>query len=908
MTGDYRKRWERADLAMKGLTRIIAIGVLFAVTLIAGAGSAQAAVRLIVLPFEIHGAGDVSTLRREVINTVASRFEREGAEIVGVEEIRRLMVDEGVKGFDEKRAAALGREAGADFAVLGSITRLAGVTSIDWRVFDLIGERNVAFFFKQSDGRTTVLKEIENSVASAYDMALSVMEERPAEKKGVIDEVVVRGNQRVDSEAIVQRVSTGAGAPFSPEGVGEDIKSIYGMGYFEDVKAALVDSAAGKKLTFIVRERPYIKSVDFVGYDKVSKEKIEGAVTVKKYTILNRVLLQEDAEALRALYESEGHFLAEVTYEVTIDESAAGVTFSIKEGPPVRVKRITIIGNDHLSDRAVKKVMGTKERGLFSILTGSGKFNEPLFHFDLESVSDLYFHNGYIQVEIVDHRVLLSEDKRWFYITIALSEGDQYTLGTIDVTGEMVTKKAELMKEITLTSGEVFSRRELRANMERIREVYGDKGYAKVAINPITPLDRDDKRVDITFDIRKGPLVYFEEIDIDGNTKTRDKVIRRELEVEEEQLYSLSGLKRSQNNLRRLGYFEDVAIRESPGSVEDRLSLNVRVKERPTGQISAGFGYSSVDKLFGTASVSQNNLAGTGIKLNISATLGTSTEQYNIGFTEPWLLDMPITAGFDLFKISREFTDFTEKSTGFDVRFGFPLYFKDTRGSLLYKNEEIEINDVADTASLLIKEQQGKSDIRSISGLAKKDSRNDAFFPTAGSVLSLSVEYAGGPLGGDNNFVKYIAKGTKYFPLPRKSALALRGEVGAVHGFDDTPTPISERFFLGGINSIRGFDTRSIGPKDPVTGEVVGGDKEMVFNVELLFPLIAEQRINGIIFFDIGNAYNTRIEFGDMRRSAGAGIRWHSPLGPLRLEWGFNLDRREGEKQGRFEFTMGSAF
>ena len=886
---------------------ILAVVLLFFAS-IAPAHSVQAAMRVLVLPFDVYGAGDIRSLRREVLNTVAFRFEEEGAEVVGIDEIKRLMVDEGVASFSEERAVTLSKKVAADFALLGSITRLDGAMSIDWRLYNLAQKRNVALFFKKGSDRRTILKEMEGLVATTYSRAVEFMAEMPVERGGVIAEIAIRGNRRVDSLAIMRMVSAEVGDTFSPEGIGEDIKALFSMGYFEDVQAELVDSVSGKMLTFAVRERPYIKEIVVTGNKKLSQEKVEGVITAKENTILNRTLLQEDVEAIRALYEGDGYYLAEVAYDVTIEESAAVVTFSIKENEKVKVRRVTIIGNEKMSDQKIKKRMETKEAGLFSFLTGSGKFNEFLFARDLDMVLDLYFNNGYIQAEVVDHRALLSEDKRWFYVTIAVSEGEQFSVGSIDITGEMVVPEEELMKEVKLTPGVVFNRKLMREGMERFREIYGDKGYAKVDINPLTSLNQDSKVVNIAFDIRKGPLVYIEQIDIDGNTRTRDKVIRRELEVEEEQLYSLTGIKRSRNKLNRLGYFDEVTISERPGSLEDRLSLNIRVKERPTGQISAGFGYSSIDKFIGTVSISQNNLAGTGVKLNFSATFGGSTEQYQIGLTEPWLFDRPLSAGFDIFKNTRDFTDFTEDSTGFDLRFGFPLYFKDTRGSLVYKNEEIEITDVADTASILIKDQEGKSDIRSINAIAKRDTRNDAFFPTEGSTASISVEYAGGPLGGDNNFVKYIARGKKYFPMPWKSAIALRGEVGAVHGFDSTSTPISERFFLGGINSIRGFESRSIGPKDPVTGEVVGGDKEALASIEFLVPLIEAQRLTGVLFFDIGNAYNTQIVFDEVRKSAGFGVRWFSPMGPLRLEYGFNLDRRDGERHGRFEFSMGTPF
>ncbi|MEE8185142.1 MAG: outer membrane protein assembly factor BamA [Thermodesulfobacteriota bacterium] len=870
----------------------------------------HAAFRFLILPFDMYSGEDISDLRREVMNIVASSFEEEGAEVVGIEEVKSLMLEEGIRSFDEERAIAIGRRTGADFAVLGAITRLDGTASIDLQVFDIYIKRNLAFFFKKGDDRMMLLEDLSSLVATAYNSTVAEAGKRPVNRTGNIDDIAFIGNHRVDKEAITRRIKSKVGEPFSMDDIRGDIKSIFGMGYFDDVRAELIDAAAGKKLTFVVSERPFIKKVEIVGNDKLTKEKIEGIVTVKENTILDRVLLKENVEKIKALYESEGYYLAEARHKVKVEELGVAVTFEIEEGKQVRVRRIAIIGNDSFSDKDVRKVMGTKELGIFSFLTGSGKFNEFIFLNDLDSIMALYYDNGYINAEITDHRALLSEDKRWFYITVALKEGEQYLIGNVDIKGDILTTKEELMKNLKLSPDDIFSRRKLFVDIGRLRDIYGDKGYAKADISPLTTLDDEKKKtVDITLDIKKGPLVYIERIDIDGNTRTRDKVIRREIEVEEGMLYSSTGIKRSRNKLRRLGYFDDVVITQSEGSSEDKMSLNVRVKERPTGQISAGFGYSSVDKLIGTASISQNNLAGTGIKLDLSGTFSATSERYQIGLTQPWLMDKPISAGFDIFKSGREYPDFTRNSTGFDLRLGFPVYWwRDTRAFISYKDEDVDVTDVSDTASSSIKDQEGESKTRSLSGLIKRDTRDDAFFPTEGSIVSLSVEYAGGLLGGDNNFLKYVTNAIKFFPLPLNTTISLRGELGYIYDFYNTPIPIYERFFLGGINSIRGFRSREVGPKDPITGEVIGGTKELIFNVEFIFPLVSEQRIKGLLFFDVGNAYDDKIDLGDLRKSAGLGVRWFSPIGPLRLEWGFNLNRRGDEKGSQFEFSIGTPF
>jgi outer membrane protein insertion porin family len=464
------------------------------------------------------------------------------------------------------------------------------------------------------------------------------------------------------------------------------------------------------------------------------------------------------------------------------------------------------------------------------------------------------------------------------------------------------------LKKLKISSGEVFNGSRVTKGIEAIREIYGDEGYANAEFDPLTRIDEEEKKVDLRVDIRKNDPVYIERIDITGNVRTRDKVIRRELEVLEGSLFSSSGLKKSRNNLRRLGYFEDVTFEQSEGSLPDRMKLDVKVKERPTGAFSLGVGYSSFDKLIGTASVSQANLLGTGIKVSFSVLLSGSSSRFNLSFTEPWLFDKPLSAGFDIFDTSRDFPDFSIEEKGGGVRFGFPLYKRTIRGFLNYKLEEVDVSDVAPEASNIIREQEGTRTVSSIKALVRRDTRDDAFFPTEGSLSSISAEFAGGFLGGNTSFVKYEAGAVKFFPLFWDTTFAVRGSLGFVDGFEGQDEPIYERYFLGGINSLRGFESRSVGPRDPVTDEIIGGNIKMVGNLEFLFPILSVRNLRGVIFFDIGNAYEDRIDFDDLRKGVGAGIRWFSPLGPLRVEWGYNLSRREDEKASLWEFTVGSAF
>ena len=872
-----------------------------------GASFAES-IKVLVLPFEMHAEGDMTALRRSVTDSFAASLEEKGASVAGVAEVRDLMLKQGVKRFDEKAALELAERVKADFAVLGSVTRLGAATTVDWRLLDLSDGSIKAFFHESSESVSELLSRLGEKAASTVEKMREAIQARPSPKSGIIDAITVTGNRRVDAEAILRRVSSRKGELFSADTVREDVRSIYATGYFDDVAADLSDTVSGKVLTFKVREMPFIRKIEYRGNSEIKLERLEDTVTLKTNTVLDRVLLAANAEKLKSLYEDEGFYLARVNPAIESDGVEATVVFKIEEGPEVRVKRITVIGNSAFADKKLKGLMTTEEAGIFSFLTSSGKFNEFIFQNDLAILMSHYFDNGYINADILDSRVLLSEDKRWFHITISVSEGEQYRTGKLDMTGDMLDGKEDLISKIKLKEGSVFSRSALSKGIEGISEAYGDKGYAYAEVRPQTKVNPDSRTIDITVDVKKNEPVYIERIDLAGNLRTRDKVIRREVEVGEGDLYSASELKRSRDNLRRLGYFEDVRISETRGSAPDKIKLNVSVKERPTGSISLGFGYSSVDKLIGTASVSQSNFMGTGLKLDLSGTVSASSSRYDLGVTEPWLFDKPISAGFDLYNTEKEYPDFDIRKKGFDIRLGFPITKRYTRGNITYKLEDVFISNVDPLASTFIKEQEGTNTESSIRVQIRRDTRNDAFFPSEGSVLSAFTEVAGGPLGGTSYFVKYEGEAVKFFQLPWDTVLSLHGTAGYVHGYEGREAPIYERYFLGGINSIRGFETRAVGPKDLATGDLIGGNTMFVANAEYLFPLFPEQNIRGLVFFDLGNAYKGRIDFSDVRTSAGTGIRWFSPLGPLRLELGFNLDPQTGESSSQWDFAIGTVF
>ncbi|MCX5824875.1 MAG: outer membrane protein assembly factor BamA, partial [Deltaproteobacteria bacterium] len=419
---------------------------------------------------------------------------------------------------------------------------------------------------------------------------------------------------------------------------------------------------------------------------------------------------------------------------------------------------------------------------------------------------------------------------------------------------------------------------------------------------PRTEPEEKTQTVNITYEINKAKLVYFNRINITGNNKTRDKVIRRQLSVVEGDLYSRTKLKNSYMALNQLRYFEEIDFQSEKGPDETLTDVNIRVKEKPTGIFSLGAGYSALDHAVVSAQVSQQNLFGRGQILSLKASVGSSTQLYDISFTEPWLFDMPLWSKFDVWNLYREYDSYNLDSKGFGATFGYPLW-RYVTGYVGYRLSLDNVKDILDTASYYIKKQAGETTSSGVTFTLMRDSTNDVMFPSAGSKNSASVEYTGGPLQGDVSYTRYGATSAWFFPLPLDTVIGVRGRIGYMQPNEGKEVPIFERYYLGGINSLRGL--REVGPKDPATRDVIGGLTMLNFNFDYIFPLIKNAGMKGVLFFDTGNSWESGYNLGDLRRTAGIGIRWYSPIGPLRLEWGYVLDRKEDEAASRWEFSIG---
>ena len=891
----------------RSVARVFRFAAAAMLVLVFSPSFAVAAEKLLIMPFEMHSSVDIGGERRGAMSSLASGLDEAGAEIVGMEALKELVLREDKAIFTEAEAAELAASVGADFVLMGSVARLGVAFAADWRLFDVKAGRTVAFFYRSAGTAGGLSKKLKRSAPDVLAAMRRAVSARGVERSGIIGTITVTGLKRIDPMAVLKKVSSREGDEYLPELVRRDLREVYTMGFFDDVSVELTDGVRGKALDFVVKEKPFIKSVEYTGSDEVSDEHIDGVITLKENTVLDMVLVNEDAARIKDLYASKEFFFATVVPEVKSDDFGAHVTFVIEEGESAKVKSITFIGNEVFTDEDLKDEMETEERHSLSSFLGSGKYDEFLFERDLALIRQHYFKHGYLKARILDYRVLLSEDKKWFHITVAIDEGRRYRLASFDVRGEVIGEKSEILDKFEMEVGDVFNASILNKGVVAVRDIYGDEGYGSAMVRPLTAYNDEKGEVRLTLDLKKNDLVYIERIDIYGNRRTRDKVIRREIELSEGDLFSSTSIKRSTNNLRRLGFFEEVSITRSDGSAPDTVRLDVRVKETQTGNFNIGAGYSSTDKMIATMSIAQSNLFGTGLKLTVSGMVSATSDRYNLNVTEPWLFDKPLSAGFDLFDTSREYADFTTDTKGYGLRFGFPLYERTTRANFSYSHEEVSVSDVDLAASPFILEQAGERTVNRIRALVRYDSRNDAFFPTEGTKTHVSYELAGTFLGG-TDFQEYEWEGITYRPIPWDLTFSLRGNYAHIQGLEGGGVPIYEKYYLGGMRSIRGFNSRTISPKDPVTGELIGGTQKVVVNAEVLIPFSKEKKFKGVLFYDRGNVFDGEINYRELRSSVGFGIRWFSPIGPLRIEWGKNLYPRKDEESSMWEFTVGTAF
>ncbi len=830
--------------------------------------------------------------------------------------LRKNLADQGLQMVSRDQAAGLADYQGAwpppqealntiaeatgyDYVATGSLTVIGGQFSLDMKVYDVLSPATPHSSFHTGN----VPSGLDNAIHKAVADILAF-----TNRSSIISSLVPAGNTLIDSGAILRKIKTKAGDAYNPSALRADLKNIFSMGYFDDVQIETKDTPQGKEITFRLKEKPVISSVHISGTDQLDEEEVTEAANITKGGILNPSKIKNAAEGIRALYKSKGYYNTTVATKLNYpSEDQAEIRFVIDEGKKIYIKQISFSGNKTFSSDDLEDVIQTNTKGIFSWITESGVLDTAILKQDAARLGAYYHNHGFLEAKIGEPRVEQKEE--WLHLTFPVEEGPRYKVGSVTFSGDLVVDKDEILGLLKIRDQEYLSRKILREDILRIIDLYAEKGYAFAEAKPKIDKAESGKRVDVDIAISKGKLAYFNRVEIRGNSRTRDNVIRRELTIEEGGVFDSRAIRTSTKNLQRLDFFEEVNITPKPSLDENRMDVLVEVKEKPTGQFSIGGGYSSAEKLLFMAEIKENNLLGRGDKLSLQANLSSVSTRFNINYTDPRFKDSQLSVGFDVFNWKREYDDYTKDSKGGALRFGHPFIEK-WRIYWGYSYTDTTLEDVSENASFIIQESQKIKTTSALKLALVRDTRDSRVAASRGSRQSISVKYAGGFLGGDSEFTKVEGTTSWFFQLPWDTVFHIKASAGQAFENEDDKLPVYERFYIGGLNSIRGFKWGNISPRDAVTNERIGGDKMWYANIEYIFPLLKDAGLRGVIFADIGNSYfdDDDWDFSNTKKSAGIGFRWLSPMGPLRLEWGYNLDRQDDEESSVWDFSIGGVF
>ncbi len=729
----------------------------------------------------------------------------------------------------------------------------------------------------------------------------------------VIKEINIQGNRKIESDAIRQRIQTRVGDPFSPEKIREEVERIFKMGFFDDVMVEAEELEGGLRLIYVVKEKPSIRSIRIDGAEEIEEEEIRDRIDIAVGTVFEPQAVGRNAERIRALYEEEGFYTAQVVgRSEKVSDQEMDVVFEVQEGDEFFVRDINLVGNKGLTARKIRGVMASKERFFIAFLR-PGVLKRSDLEQDVERIKTLYLDHGYLQVKVAEPEIKIDKKASRLDILIRIDEGPRFRLGTVEVVGSKTFTSDELVAELKLPKEEFFSRDTLRKDLVTLTEKYSELGYIFADVVPVTRVREGETIVDVSLEITEGLKAFVERIEIRGNTKTRDKVIRRRLELAEGDVYNGTLLREARAVLGRLGYFEAVDIKTGRGSAPDQLLLFIDVKEKPTGRVGLGGGFSTSGGAIATVFLSEDNIFGLGKRISISGTFGTVTSVFSLRYDDPFFLDSEYSFTLGVFNRISTFSDFDEERRGFEIGFG-RRFFKFNSVSLTYLYEEVDISDVSEFASSAIQEEAGESATSSANLALSRDTRDDPSKPTKGYRVGLNNELAGGPLGGDNEFYKIVLDARYHYPLLEDAEVLwmIRARGGFVEAYGDSDrVPLQERFFLGGPNSFRGTNFRKLSPVDPATGDRIGGNKFALVTTEVGIPILKEFiDLRGALFVDAANnvAEGDDFDFDDMEYAFGVGVGLVTPFGPVRVDFAFNPDPRADDEDFLFHFNIGRSF
>lgn len=725
--------------------------------------------------------------------------------------------------------------------------------------------------------------------------------------------VRVEGNQRIEAATVLSYVDVQRGDPFDPDLLNRALKSLFSTGLFADV--SLYQEASD--LVIVVVENPIINEIRFEGNDKIKTENLLSEIQMRPRMVYTRNKVQTDVERLQELYRLSGRFSAVVDPKIIkLDQNRVNLVFEISEGAKTLISRISFIGNKRFDDIDLQKVVRSKEDRWWRIWSADDKYDPDRLNYDKELLRKFYLDHGYADFYVENAVAELAPDRENFYLTFMLNEGERYKVGKVEVKSNIPElDAAPLAKIVTFKAGEWYNAGEVENTVGKLTDDLGTRQFAFTEVRPSVERSKENKTIDILFTIDPGKKLFVENINIHGNSRTLDEVIRREMTLSEGDAFNSTKLKKSEQRLKDLTFFESVKMKPVPGSTPDKTNIDITVAEKSTGELSIGGGYSTGDGPLGDFRIRERNFLGKGQELLLATTIAARRTEFDVSFTEPYFLKRDLSAGFDLFHITKDYQDessYDSKKTGAGLRLGYPLS-DHWRQDLSYRFDNTEITDVPTTASIYIKQQEGKRATSAVSQRLTYNTTDSRLEPTEGILARFETELAG--LGGDAQYAKFKLGGTYFYPVADQWIFSVLGETGYIVGLGGEDVRINERFYIGG-DTLRGFDDAGIGPRDIGTGDALGGNQFWRGSTELAFPSGLPE--------DLGVRLHTFSDFGSMwslddsgagisddsgiRVSAGFGLSWRSPMGPVRADFAKPIIKTKHDEEEIFRFSFGTRF
>jgi outer membrane protein insertion porin family len=877
-------------------------------------------IRILVLPFAVHAGPELGDVAKSLPELLADKLRELGLTPVDAKTTAAVIKAGKVKSIDAAEAQSLAKAAKASYAVYGAFNQVGEDLSLDARLVDASGKKKPQQLTGSAKGIINVKPAVDSLAASIAESATSGAGQVPSKEAGKdeikpgekIAAVAVEGNVVLDKDVVLLKVKSQPGDAYDPRTVNEDLKRLYDLGFFEDVQIRVDDVPGGKKLVFVIKEKPKIMAIGVVGSTAIDKDDITAAMTTKTGSVLNLKTVSEDLAKIRELFVKKGYYNVDVSYKLEqTDPRQARLDIVVKETGKLFIKSIEVKGCKQLSASDAKGELSLSERGFLSWITGSGVLKEDQLERDVAALESFYANRGFIDVRVGQPDVQFKPDG--IYITFTVEEGNRYKVGTVSFKGDLLVSPEELAKHSKLAtmskSKDWFDRSMVRSDLNALTEYYSDQGFAYCQADMDIQKVPGGDTVDVTYILNKGPKVYVRRVLIEGNERTRDNVIRRELRLADGDQFSGSKMKRSQERLNKLDYFDKIDIDPVPTNNPQEMDLKVTVKDKNTGSFNIGGGYSTSDAVFAGGSIEEKNLFGKGYNASISGMIGGKASRYVLRVANPKVYDSDWFTVTELYNTYQRYDNFNKSTTGGAFRVGHPLG-EFTEAAAEYRLDFYDITNVNFWESPYIWASRGNRIMSSAEVYVSRDTTDSKSRPTKGTIFKLSDTYSGGLLGGDDEFDKLVGRGDYYLTTFLDQVFHMAVQGGVLLPTGPNRMPIFERFSLGGISSIRGYEVNKVSPRDPVYGQRIGGEVEAFTNLEYIVPINKANGVYGLGFFDAGNAWlHPDVVDTTLYKAVGAGIRWYSPMGMFRVEYGYGLDAQAHHlNPSQIGFSMGQTF